>query len=156
MICTQYACTKTRSSTGTIHKSRTSFLGDYLLTLLHLHNPAIAANTVQETQPRALTTDGIFTQLACAPFCTHSNICALVSLSERLKCPYQQDLCLLYDNGIILHTNPHYLLLPAKLTHFFNPFSVRELSLIYLGNLNAINFLLHDRPENKQHTHKLI
>lgn len=70
---------------GPMWKNEARWHDDYLLALLQLHDLAVAANTVQETQPWTLTTDGIFTQLACAPVCNtdtqteHS--CTLVTLS---------------------------------------------------------------------------
>ena len=61
---------------GAVWKNEARWHEDYLLALLQLHDLAVAADTVQETQPWTLTTDGIFTQLACTPVCntiTHTH-----------------------------------------------------------------------------------
>lgn len=63
------------------------FQGFYLLTLLQLHYLSITANTVHGTQPRTLTTDGVFTQLAGTPACnTHGHEC--IAEISSYKCTH--------------------------------------------------------------------
>lgn len=45
----------------------------YLLTLLQIHKSSIVANAVEETQAETFPTQGVFTQLACAPIYSHTD-----------------------------------------------------------------------------------